>query len=260
MVTLDNYKEFLPSIRESIVADDSIKQEILFQIDDFEKLLALEVCLLEIKEFFIYVNYWISIGLIKLKDIDQVNINEQKKTSFLQSTRPTYPLRNNLPQKPVIISNPDNGLQGQENITLNQLNSNNLDKLIKSDFFDEKKNPEILETHRPTYINSDFGCAKPPITDEQKKKDENLQTIRPTYINKEDEFILKELDLPKNKTYIYQEIRKLLGRPIQTEQLEKFGVNKLARKIVAQYPEGFKKTEIKAVLNIVLTYDKLINA
>jgi len=220
MITLENYEEFLPILKESIVVDDdSIKEEILFQIKDFEILIKMdskkEICLMEIDEFFKSINYWIEIGLIYINDLDQ-----KKTFNFRATTKPTYPTKNNIPAKPVHI-----GYSGGDLSRFGIMNNS-------YDLLNDQEPPE-------------------------KKNDKIDEDIKPTYqLNQKDDRILKELDLPESKLYLYKEIRKQFGRPVKPEILAQYGINRFARNMMSEYPHGFRITEIKNILNLVLTYDK----
>jgi len=115
----------------------------------------------------------------------------------------------------------------------------------------------IENTVSPPYIVKKLTTHTPPAN-HLKKNGKTSATTRPTYTLAEtDKQTLKGLELPLRKQYIYKEIRQNFGSPINTDKLQNFGVNRFARYLENTYPNGFKKTEIKTILNLVLNYDKI---
>jgi ribosomal protein L23 len=141
-------------------------------------------------------------------------------------------------------------------------------------------------TTKPTYQSSEFKKAilnenttentqNTDITNILGKKKhipelKNTATTKPTYINRiiaeksrgeyrlneQDKNIIIDINLPENKVYIYKELKQLFGKNIKTG-LYRYGVNRFCRMLEDKYPDGYKKTEIKNVINRIFDFETI---
>ncbi len=131
--------------------------------------------------------------------------------------------------------------------TINDINPMLQDEKDKTVPRNNKITPPFIAENLKSYI---------PPANSLKKNIKKPATTKPTYtISENDRQILKELELPQNKQYIYTEVRRRFGRPVDRKILAVYGVNRFARSLETNYPNGYKKTEIKSILNLILNYD-----
>ena len=272
----DNYKQVLPVIKQCIPDDQDIIRN---YIEQFEQIIIAddlsdhELAVKEINEFYETINQLIAEG--------DIEIPEDKKKLFISpplpspTTRATYPF-NKI--KPVIV------LPNQRHTT-ELIEKNIIQNMQKPGFIGiktnepdleqtNKINPKNLQTTRSTYTLSNSPLLNTENTEINQK---NTQTTRATYTPSENESEmmplsevemsevemsevekqeLKELRLPESKEYIYKEIRRKFGRPVNKENLQRFGTNRFARDVQQSYPEKYGITEIKYVLRTVLMLEK----
>jgi len=88
---------------------------------------------------------------------------------------------------------------------------------------------------------------------------ENPATSRLTYkLDDSDRKVIADLELPKKKQYILQEIRGKFGKPIDQELLRMYGKNRFARGLERIYPNAYKISEIKSVITRITDYEKAV--
>lgn len=199
----------------------------------------------EVDEFLKQLNEWAGSGIINLpENFDteaEIEEPDKKKITpiFRQKTRTTY--------MPV-----DNPLS--KNIFPDNNNGGNLSRFGILN----KKAVEALKYAQET-SNNPISFAEDIEETDEKKKDENLPTIRTSYtLSHNDQQTIKDLRLPESKVYIYKAIRSLFGKPIIAEKLAEYGINTFCRNLVKNYPDKYKMTEIKKVLDIVRAYDQML--
>jgi hypothetical protein len=228
----ENKEQLLPIIKEAIpsneidlhsVIDDFIRlDEILSQINSTNPIIIQTY-----DDFFVMINDFIEKGRIVLPEDTEQLIIEKKNTltgQNLQTPKSTY----NFKKK-------------QE-----------LQSWAATAFDQSKKNPLTGQKNDKNHPES----SNHNQTLQQKQK---AQTTRSTYaLTNFDRSDIKELDLPKDKIYIYKELRKRFGRPVDVKILETYGINRFARMLENKYPGKFKRTTIKMLIATILEYDKLL--
>jgi hypothetical protein len=200
---------------------------------------------IEVDEFIKQLNDWAETGIINLPenfDTEAEVIDEPDKkkiTPIFRKTRTTYMSTDDLHQK--------NNFPFTGNGNLSRFGVLNKKAIEPLKYASEiKDNPIKFAEDLPE--------------PEEKKKDDLTQTIRTSYtLSEKDHKTIKELQLPESKIYIYKAIRSLFGKPIIHEKLAQYGINSFCRKLVNNYPEGYRMTEIKKVLDIVRAYDQIVD-
>lgn len=231
-LTKENYSILMPFIKESIHDNDV---EILEYIEQFEALdeimskteIKKPFIMEEYEEFFNLINDFIQSGEIELsaelkeKAIDLLN-EEKKNTPTTHTSRSAY-INGKIQQKQSTTAD----WSEKTKKTVEKDNS-----LTSSDQFSSKNNTPL-------------------------KNSSTVQTTRSAYVlTKKDRSDIQKLKLPERKVYIYKEVRKRFGAPVNLKILYEYGLNRFARWLEKNYPDGFKRTTIKEVVNLILSYDK----
>jgi hypothetical protein len=88
------------------------------------------------------------------------------------------------------------------------------------------------------------------------KKSQNLATTWTDYtFTLYDSLFFEKYDIQENRLYIYQNIRQKFGKPLNASIMLEYGINRFAKELHNQFPEGFRRTEILRVLTLVQAYD-----